>query len=420
MNGIPDRRPLLFVHLPKTAGTSVIGPLGARFAPARVLSFNRQTVKGADAPPRDLDDHDFVHGHVPFDLRRRFRTPPFVMTVLRDPIERAVSAYHYLRSDALAALHPAALHAWSRAVALARRTTLAGFVREDPGLAAWHLGDLQVRLLSHEHGPGWSHADHAAWRPVTATDLARARENLVACDAFGLTERLPESIELLSHALRAGHLGYPGWANRTPGRPEAGTLDDETLALLRDLTEHDSVLYRFAVHLFEQRRRDMMRALLARPEAALADAPVAPVGASEFLFNGPIPGEGWYAPERAASKHFSWTGPDRESWLMVRSPAAGDGARLEVDILHALLPEGLARVRLLFNDWPIPHELSAAPAGHRLSAAVPAWLLRPAGEANRIRVIVERAARPCDVAPPNPDSRLLGLAVSRVALLAAP
>lgn len=416
----PGARPLFFVHVPKTAGTSFFGLLGARFAPARTLSLHDMAPVAAEAALQRLDQYDFVHGHVSFDMQRLFPARPFVVTMLREPLERALSAFHYLRSDAVPG--PAARHDWSRAGALAKRTNLAGFIRDHAVAAGWHLGNLQARMLSQDHGPEWFDADGFAWPPLDRADLDRARENLVACDAFGLTERVPESIELLSHALRTEIIGYPGWANRTTERPDLQAIEPEARALLEELTEYDRALYRFGAELFERRRRDMLRVLLARQAAGqpVGDDAATTAGSSAFLFDGPIPGEGWYAPERLRGVAFSWTGPERECWLMLRSPLGGDGARLEIDVMHALLPEQLRLTTLLVNDWPVPREISAGPMGHRLAATVPAWLLRPPGGANRIGLVVDRVARPCDVVPANIDSRLLGLAISRVALIAGP
>jgi hypothetical protein len=413
-------RPLFFVHVPKTAGTSFFGLVGARFAPARTLPLYDMTPDEAEPALQHLERFDFVHGHVPVDMRRLFPTRPFVVTMLRDPLERALSSFHYLRSDAVPG--PDARHAWARAGALAKRTTLAGFIRDDAVAAGWHLGNLQVRMLSQAHGPEWFDADRFAWAPLDRADLDRACETLVACDAFGLTERMPESIELLSHALRTAVIGYPGRANRTIGRPALQAIDPEARTLLEELTEHDRALYRFGAELFERRRRDMLRVLLAGQAAGqpARDDAAATGGASVFLFDGPIPGEGWYATERTRGITFGWTGPERESWLILRSPPDGEGARLEVDVMHALMPEQLRLTTLLVNDWPVPREISVGATGHRLEATVPAWLLRPPGEANRIGLVVDRVARPCDVVPGNIDSRLLGLAISRVALIAGP
>lgn len=416
-------RPFFFVHVPKTAGTSFTGLLGARFAPAETLCLRGRPANQVDALLVGLDDYLFVHGHLPYDLRRRFHRAPFVFTLLRDPIERAISAFYHLGRDATAQQRQPqgeqGPDARARAVALAGRTSLVEFVRADERVGAWHLGNRQVSMLSQPYAPGCQVMQGVTLPRIGAADLARACENLVACDCFGLTERLPETVELLSHAMRSELLGYPGWANRTATRPAVQELDSETLALLHELTEQDQLLYRFGATLFEQRRRAMLRGLLAVQARSTDPGGTPATRVSSFHFDRAIPGEGWYAPEQSCETWFSWTGPDRESWLMLRSPACGGDARLEIDVVHAVQPEQLFGTGLRVNDWPVAREVAGGSMGHCISAAIPAWLLRPQGEANRIHITVDRPVRPCDFIPPTPDSRLLGLAISRVALCSA-
>src|SRR4051812_13345258 len=98
------RRPLFFMHIPKTAGTSVGQMLWERVAPdrrAHVVFRKSDPLPAAAAEP---DRNDLVWGHLPFAFMRRFADPPLILTFLRDPIERAISAFYFLRS---VALHPA-------------------------------------------------------------------------------------------------------------------------------------------------------------------------------------------------------------------------------------------------------------------------------------------------------------------------
>lgn len=412
-------RPFFFLHIPKSAGTSFGAFVGARFAPEKSLALRGVLAARHEVLLADPDRYLLVQGHVPYDMHRIFRTRPFVFTILREPVERAISAYFYLRQ--LAARPVAGQDAaapWVAAAAAAGRTSLRDFVRTDPVLAARHIGNIQVLLLSRNWTPQYLSMLTTLSPDTTPAHLDRARENLVACDCFGLTERMPETIEMLSYTLRSEMLGYPGWANRTAVRAQLSELDSEELALLRAMTEHDQALYRFGVDLFEQRRRDMLRRLLA--ERAISPAPpgLADDGIAAFHFDAPIPGEGWYAAERWGEAWCSWTGPEPLSWLMLRSPAGGGAARLEIDVRHAVLAEQIGAVALRVNDCPVAREVEAGPDGHRIVARVPEWLLRPAGEANRIAITVDRVVRPADVDAGSLDSRLLGLAISRVALLA--
>jgi hypothetical protein len=85
---------MLFIHVPKTGGAALNGALANRFAQSDCLELYF-------GPERDLSDVDrfrYVSGHFDASFIDRFRERPFVLTVLRDPIDRALSHYAYTRS----------------------------------------------------------------------------------------------------------------------------------------------------------------------------------------------------------------------------------------------------------------------------------------------------------------------------------
>ena len=101
---------LVHLHVPKTAGTTVKIVLGAMFG-AALFSFNdlmRDTAGSFDidaalaADPRFYDRCRAITGHVDLahPLVRRATRPVVLLAVLRDPVERTVSHYDYIRAVA--------------------------------------------------------------------------------------------------------------------------------------------------------------------------------------------------------------------------------------------------------------------------------------------------------------------------------
>lgn len=378
--------------------------IGTRFSPRRTLPLRSLSATDSDEGLARADQYDFVHGHVPFATRDAFRITPFTLTILRDPVERSVSAYHYLIQTANADPgHP------TRAVAadFASRHTLLEFARSDFG--ARHNGNRQVGLLTQSYRAG--HFTLRGTNPFepTEADLDLAKANLEACDVFGLTERLQDTVDLLALELGVASLGTVGTANATIERPAIETLDADTLAILRERAALDIELHRFAVDLFEQRRRTARRAV---------DGAIDAQRPSECRFDDVIPGDGWYTPEQHGDRPYSWTGPHPTSTLELATPPGADGgAVLEVDVVHTILHDPFDGLVLQINGRQCDWDVVPGAAPPRLVAAVPSDALRPTGATNLVGLTVRATARPSDVWVGNADSRSLGIAVGRVALL---
>jgi hypothetical protein len=187
-----------------------------------------------------LGRHACYSGHVVYRFRDLLPPAAAVVTFLRDPIDRAVSAFYYFRS-----LGPAVLAREGAAPGLARccDLSLTEFLRAEPDLARVHLGNVQTWMLARGHmytAPPWT--------AVTRADLAAAMRNLERCLFVGRTDRLGESVRAL-----CGVCGWPPpeedlHENRT-ARPAAAALDAETRGRLEGLTAVDAELYRFGSEL---------------------------------------------------------------------------------------------------------------------------------------------------------------------------
>lgn len=91
-------RPIVFLHIPKTAGQTIHHALGAmvgarNISPVRV---NEQAPAGDPLPPGYL-----LHsGHLDWINLERVAGDPFVFSVLRDPAERIGSFYFFMQRTA--------------------------------------------------------------------------------------------------------------------------------------------------------------------------------------------------------------------------------------------------------------------------------------------------------------------------------
>jgi hypothetical protein len=86
-----------FLHIPKTAGQSVHQLLVTSFASVSPLRLNTQYQEfGKDS----VSKFEVISGHIDWSLMNEGGDAEFTFTVLRKPIDRILSFYHYLRSEA--------------------------------------------------------------------------------------------------------------------------------------------------------------------------------------------------------------------------------------------------------------------------------------------------------------------------------
>jgi len=410
--------PVYFVRIPKAASTSFTELLSRQLPPSEILRLKREDIDTAGTLLPDLRNYRFVHGHMPYSVVDLFPERPLVFTILRDPIDRALSAFHYMRRTAISRMRASEEGLDSKESAghclKATGMTLIEFIRNERTAAMRHLGNVQSRLLSLTAAVYGQSDEYKA----DCTNLELAKKHLSECDAFGLFDRLPEFKEWLTYALGRPYLGELAWANKTRNRPLRDEIDGETREALEELTEIDRQLYVYAQNLFEQRYHEMVDSLLRyytrQPSPAVAPEP-GPVP-SLLHFNNPPSGEGWYAPETMNGRWVCWTGIAPESSIHLSTPA-GTRFELQLEVLHAAAPENLFELIVAINGVNVPIQISSGTRGHKVSASVEPGLLRGLGQANQISLRSPRPVRPCDSDSRNDDSRLLGIAVHRAELL---
>jgi hypothetical protein len=391
---------MLFLHVQKTGGAALSGVLGNRFAAGDCLEL----YFGPDPDLSRIDRYRFITGHFDASLLDRFAEPPFLLTLLRDPIDRALSTYLYTRSfppdyGVPETLRPG-LAADEKAVALAREwwrlvpeCDLGELISRAPEVARQTLGNSQARALCG-CAPG----------EERLTDAVAALERF---DFVGLTDRLDESVGWLTRRLGWRDLHPLPRSNVTGARLQREELGAETMEALAKLTEVDRELYLRGVERYERQLEEWSASPDPRdPSVQIPDA--APV--SDLPFDQAILGGGWMNREPAEDGNtFCWVGSTRRAWVeMVVERGAG---RLDIEIPHVLSQEILAGLRVAIDDRVIRHTL--AESDGILVATVP-LRRRLRRRTVTVSIEVDQAGFPHEVNPDAFDQRELALAVQRM------
>ncbi len=240
-------RALLFLHIPKAGGTTLHTVIERQFRPEITYSINGMTPSRSikelgELPPERREKIRLVKGHMPYGLHKFLNVPATYITMLRDPVDRVVSHYYFVRRSPGVGHHEEVTRA---------RMTLEDFVRERASIRATNdqtrlisgVEKVNAKLLSGGTLPN----------EEGSTDiLLTARKNLEEHFTLaGLSERFDESLLLLKHLLGWKNVYYVK-QNVTKGRPAKQQVGREAIQLIEKHNELDMALYEYARQRFDE------------------------------------------------------------------------------------------------------------------------------------------------------------------------
>jgi len=234
-------RQLCFLHIGKTAGTSVQHALFETMQGTAILHESLQNFDRVSAA--EIAINDLVIGHFGYQHVAKLRADRFLMTFLRDPVERVISNYHFLRSGS-----PISGYS-QRAIGAAKALTLSEFLRCDEPGVRMVTENFQAKALAFDIRPEHQHAIGDLYR--------EAARNLSTFDFVGIVEYFPESILALSDAI--GREVPIKRLNATAERSSASAIAPDDLDLIRRQNAVDIALYTAARTRFEQTILPMLR-----------------------------------------------------------------------------------------------------------------------------------------------------------------
>lgn len=227
-------QPLLFLHLPKTAGTALRNLFVRQLGEANVSRALNMRLDEALVRYADLDA---ICGHLYPEQAQRLPSNRIAITVLRDPIDRFLSYFYFLKFDAQSNTIDQRI----------RYMEVDQFVDEMKNGSVDEL-NLQTSLL---YPLGTESLAMLSW----PERVASARRALDRIDYVGIHGEIDDFVCMIS-----ARMGWPGESaldrvNVTSRRMTTDQLAPATRKKLEDLLQHDVLVYEHAVERFRRLRR---------------------------------------------------------------------------------------------------------------------------------------------------------------------
>ncbi len=246
---------LIFLHIPKTAGTTLNRIIESQYSPWAIYTIDPHRIRATPERLTRLPEARrrrlrVVRGHFFYGIHECLPQGATYITMLRDPVARVLSAYHFILRRPLNPLHRKLKR---------ERLTVQDCLRLFP-----QRHNLQCRLLSGIQDS--SIKDEQL--------LETAKKNLITSfKVVGVSERFEESLSLMAQAF--------GWRIRfyenrkvAKNRP---VVDPQLAKTIREHEYLDVELYEFGKNLFEealQQKQDEVRKRVAALRALRRPGPM--------------------------------------------------------------------------------------------------------------------------------------------------
>lgn len=234
--------PFFFLHIPRTAGTTLNRILQENFTSQETLSIysKRDFTRHTEHSSEELASIRLIQGHL---LLPEF-TPPRIygltvqpFTFLREPVSRLISEYQFLRTWEKNHLYTY-LHQ--------NNITFGQYISSTEKILRYRGKNMMTRCISGEDFP----LDKYPYKA-----LAKAKRHLEKVFVFvGIQERFVESLVLLGEVMQLQTLFHEKRNALTEHSKVEIAEADKLLA--KEMNKADADLYDFACNLLEERIRE--------------------------------------------------------------------------------------------------------------------------------------------------------------------
>jgi hypothetical protein len=200
---------LIFMHIPKTGGTTLSSIIQKQYNKNVVL------IRNNDMNVKDIEKSNSLMGHLYFGIHHKLSKPCTYITMMRDPVERVISFYFYIKETELHPHH-----------AEVNKMSFNEFINSKE----YDFNNLQTRYFCGGSSP----------------DLEQAKETINKhFSVVGIAEMFDDSLSLMKRRLKWNNIEYQR-INVNKNRPLKKDLPANILSHITQNNTLDLELYKYA------------------------------------------------------------------------------------------------------------------------------------------------------------------------------
>lgn len=180
--------------------------------------------KGLSSLKKKVENSDAFMGHVYYGIHKKYSKPSFYITMLRDPVDRVISHYLFMKRSSG--------HIYHEKV---KDLTIEQFLNSK-------FFDVQTKNLQTRYFCGG--------KTPHLTQAIKVMEHNIYF--VGITERFDDSLKILEHDLGWNNLNYQK-INENPNKTSRSDFSKEVIDQITENNQLDIQLYELAKKIFEKK-----------------------------------------------------------------------------------------------------------------------------------------------------------------------